>query len=246
MCGIFGMITINNLECFNYGINGLKQLQNRGYDSAGCCAIINNNFILEKYASHPNIDSITSLENKKECFNKCTNGIFHTRWATHGGKTDINAHPHLDHTGSIAVVHNGIIENYYELKLELNEKYNIKLKSETDTEIIVNLISVNYYMQKNKNMEEAILKTVNKLKGTWGLVVLCTEEPDNMYCIRHGSPLLIGFSTSYVMVTSEQSGFGDYVNNYVCLDNNEITVIKRRNNKIKIENIDNYDIKKIF
>lgn len=272
MCGIFGWIGMNN--CFEYGINGLRHLQNRGYDSAGCCGInvlkndndvtsITSELILRKFATTINTDSINMLENTANEFANCNIAIFHTRWATHGAKTNINAHPHLDNNNKIALVHNGIIENYYELKLELENDYNIHFNSETDTEIIVNLISI-YYEQNitndnnnknNKNyikyMEHAIMKAITRLQGTWALVIICKDTPNNMYCARHGSPLLLGFhkcdntNDPYIIVTSEQAGFSSYVNNYICLNNGDITVLEKKDNKINFENKENYEIRNI-
>lgn len=263
MCGIFGFLGSD--ECFSYGINALKQLQNRGYDSAGCCALSSENkFILKKYATTKMLDSIDALEKTNNRFAGCTSGIFHTRWATHGGKTESNAHPHIDNLNNFALVHNGIIENYYELKLELESKHNIFFKSETDTEVIVNLISV-YYSQAiaeqaiaeqsiaeqsivengTKCIEHAIMRTISRLCGTWALVILCKDKPDNMYCARHGSSLLVGFSSSYIMVTSEQAGFGGYVNNYICLNDGDLTIIRRKNNKITFDNIENYVLRDV-
>jgi glucosamine--fructose-6-phosphate aminotransferase (isomerizing) len=252
MCGIFGYL--GNDNCFEYGIYGLRQLQNRGYDSAGACGISKNHnnsikLITKKYATTKTHDSIDMLDKDKNIFTNCNLGIFHTRWATHGAKTDKNAHPHVDNTNRIALVHNGIIENYYDLKLELESQHNIHFKSETDTEIIVNLISVYYDQTVDENgvkhMEQAIMKAISRLQGTWALVVICVDKPDNMYCARHGSPLLIGFSDKYVMITSEQAGFGPYVNNYICLNNGDITVLRKRNNKISFENIENYEIRNV-
>lgn len=248
MCGILGFLGLN-ITCFKYGIHGIRQLQNRGYDSAGCCSISpNNEFVLKKFASTKNMDSIDTLEQTGDDFVDCTNGIFHTRWATHGAKTDNNAHPHIDNTNRIALVHNGIIENYYELKLELELK-GYHFNSETDTEVIVNLISMYYDQTEDndgvKHMEDALMMTVTRMQGTWALVVICKDKPDNIYCARHGSPLLVGFGGSYIMVTSEQAGFGNYVTNYVCLNNGDITVIRRRDNKITFDNIENYVLRDI-
>jgi glucosamine--fructose-6-phosphate aminotransferase (isomerizing) len=250
MCGIFGFLGVES--CCKYGIFGIRQLQNRGYDSAGCCAIdaIHNKFIIRKYATTDTNDSINMLEKHNDEFSNCTNGIYHTRWATHGAKTNINAHPHMDYKNRIAVVHNGIIENYYELKLELENKYNITFVSETDTEVIVNLISIYYDESEDmngiKHMEQAIMKATFRLQGTWALVIISTDRPDNMYCARHGSPLLIGFcGSSNIIITSEQVGFGNNVNNYLCLNNGDITVLRRRNNKIEFHNIENYELRNV-
>lgn len=253
MCGIFGCIGLDTarVECFKYGIAGLRQLQNRGYDSAGSCGINHDGKLnLKKFATTLEEDSITALEKNSDLYQNCTNIIFHTRWATHGAKTDVNAHPHLDYKNRIALVHNGIIENYYDLKKELEENYGIEFRSETDTEVIVNLISVYYDQCRDENgighMEDAIMKALSRLQGTWAIVVICIDKPDNMYCARHGSPLLIGFGGgSYIIVTSEQAGFGPYVNNYICLNNGDITVLRKRNNVIFFENIENYAIRDI-
>lgn len=240
MCGIVGFIGL--FDCFKYGIYGIKQLQNRGYDSAGCCGIRDNEFILKKFATRENNDSIELLEKYKNSFDGCNIGIFHTRWATHGAKTDNNAHPHLDNTGRIALVHNGIIENYYELKQELENEYKIIFKSETDTEVIVNLISV---YNNDNNLEGAIMKALARLRGTWALVIISLDKPNDMYCARHGSPLLVGLSDNYIIVTSEQAGFGPHVNNYICLNNDEITVFRKNNNKIEFTNLENYELRNV-
>lgn len=247
MCGIFGFIGFNT--CFRYGINALRQLQNRGYDSAGCCAVAPNKpLLLRKFATTQDMDSIDMLEQTEHEFEGFTNGIFHTRWATHGIKTDNNAHPHCDNSGKIALAHNGIIENYYDLKLELESK-GYYFYSETDTEVIVNLISMYYDQtvdeQGVKHMEDAIMQATARLQGTWALVIICEDKPDNLYCARHGSSLLVGFSGSYILVASEQAGFCNNVTNYVCLNNGDITVIRRRNNKVTFDNIENYVLRDV-
>jgi glucosamine--fructose-6-phosphate aminotransferase (isomerizing) len=251
MCGIFGFICeehSNNGECFQRGIYALRQLQNRGYDSAGGCGInhtgdMESHLTLRKYATTTDTDSIDRLERDGDDFASSTVGIFHTRWATHGAKTDNNAHPHLDHTGKIALVHNGIIENYYDLKLELENTHDISFHSETDTEVIANLISV-YYADLG-HMEDAILKSTSRLRGTWALVVICSDKPDNMYCARQGSALLIGFGDHSIMVSSEQAGFGQSITNYICLNDHDVTVIRRRDNKVKFEQVSNYELKEV-
>lgn len=244
MCGIFGFL--GSKCCFKYGISGLRHLQNRGYDSAGCCGIDNIclNFVIKKYASSSNYDSINRLDEHREDFKNCNIGIFHTRWATHGANTDNNAHPHMDNYKRFAIVHNGIIENFYELKLELENNYNIHFDSNTDTEVVVNLISVYY---DGKYIEKSIMKAISRLRGTWALVILCIDQPNNMYCIRRGSPLLIGHGDTGVIVTSEQAGFGTYVEKYICLKNDDLTKIVMKDKNISIEHEQNekYEIRNI-
>jgi glucosamine--fructose-6-phosphate aminotransferase (isomerizing) len=253
MCGIIGFLGKHQCECFDYLYYGLKQLQNRGYDSAGISAIDSNNnnqLKIHKYASQPNdsaVQKIGKISNKYK--NGFSNGIMHSRWATHGAKTDINAHPHMDNTKRIALVHNGIIENYYELKKELKNKYSIHFESHTDTEVIVNLISVYYNQTKDEDgvchMEEAIMMATNRLQGTWALVIQCIDKPDNLYCARYGSPLLIGFAEDYFMVASEQAGFGKYVNNYICLESGDITVLRRRDGTLTLRNLNKYELRDV-
>ena len=160
MCGIIGFIGFNPSNKFI--INGLLQLQNRGYDSAGICTLsINNEFLIYKYASTTNVNAMNLLKEKK--YNNDTIGIGHTRWATHGAKTDINSHPHMDMSNQISLVHNGIIENFNELKNDLISK-NYTFKSQTDTEVIVNLLA--YENTLVNRFEDAIRNTINKLEGT--------------------------------------------------------------------------------
>lgn len=253
MCGIFGFISCSNVKglCFERGIYALRQLQNRGYDSAGLAAMGgqaaicgqaamgNKDIKLRKYATTRDKDSIDRLELDVVDFYKSTIGIFHTRWATHGAKTDYNAHPHLDQTNRIALVHNGIIENYLTLKLEL-QNLGYKFRSETDSEVISNLISM--YYDESKNMEQAINSTVSRLEGTWALVIMCADTPNKLYCIRHGSSLLVGFSEDYVAISSELAGFGKFVDRYICLDNHDLIVLEIVDNQIKL-NAETYEIR---
>ena len=252
MCGIIGVITTEN-NCFDILINGLKQLQNRGYDSAGICSIdidiesINNDsFILHKYASTSETSALTKLETHSQDYHMLHVGIAHTRWATHGAKTDENSHPHISMDGKFVLVHNGIIENYKELKNMLIT-YGYIFKSQTDTEVIVNLLS---YLHNNIEESGSIVHTINlateMLCGTWGLAIMYLNTPNILYCLRHGSPLLISRNDTSVMVTSEQSGFGENNREYIVLKNNEICIIEKTDNKINI-NIDytKYELKQI-
>ena len=239
MCGIIALLQLSNdNNIINILLDGLKQLQNRGYDSAGICTM-NDNFSILKYASINDINSIKKLENEKNNISNSHVGIAHTRWATHGAKNDINSHPHISYDNKISIVHNGIIENYSDLKIMLQNN-NIEFKSQTDTEVIVNLLAFNY--KKSKNFLEAIKKTVNEMSGTWGLAIMNLDEPDKLYCVRHGSPLLISNDNELVMVVSEQSGFHGLVDNYFILDNNDICIITKKESEIVINTSNKYEL----
>ena len=237
MCGITAYLGKNS--CFDYLLNSLKMLQNRGYDSAGIATINDNKIELIKYASDSE-SAINKLQKNK--INTSNIGIGHTRWATHGPKTDLNAHPHLDYTNRFCLVHNGIIENYNSIKNELLNE-GIDFKSDTDSEVIVNLISYNY--NKLNNLEEAIKKSTSTLMGTWGIVLLDREEPNKLYLTRHGSPLLIGKSYENIIITSEISGFCNYVNNYTVLRNNELITVEFYQNEFLMNKTEGYEFKKL-
>lgn len=242
MCGIFGIISIKFNNIYNEIINGLIQLQNRGYDSSGICVLNKNKFDINKFASEDNITSIEKLQNKK--INKNINlGIGHNRWATHGAKNDINAHPHISNNKKFVIVHNGIIENYNDLKnfLIIN---GYKFYSETDTEVIVNLIE--YHYEKTNEIIKSIEESIKLLSGTYGLIILSLDHPDNLFCVRNGSPLLIGKNEETCIITSEQSGFCNKVNTYITLKNDDICIIKKDNNQINISTTNVYIEKEIY
>tara|TARA_B110000037_G_C17087686_1_gene492649 strand:+ start:94 stop:1923 length:1830 start_codon:yes stop_codon:yes gene_type:complete len=242
MCGILGVLTSNN-KCVKLLINGIKQLENRGYDSAGICTL-KSDFSVLKVASNKNIDSIDYINKNYKLLNDSNIGIAHTRWATHGGKTDINSHPHLSYNNKFALVHNGIIENYDIIKKMLINK-GIKFKSQTDSEVIVNLLAYNY--EKYNDIIISIEKTIDLMKGTWALSILCKEYPNKLFCTRYGSPLLISENDNMVIITSEQSGFNGLVNNYIILDNNDICEISCSDDNIcKINTKHEYKKKNIY
>ena len=253
MCGIIGILTKNkNLDIYNTILEGLTQLQNRGYDSSGM-ALLNKE--TNKFMRFREITTKkTSLEklveeknNNLKTVNLNTNvGIGHNRWATHGAKTVTNAHPHECNTGKFMIVHNGIIENYAELKKFLLDNH-YSFNSETDTEVIVNLINYFSEIKKITPTSEAIRQSVHLLRGTYGLVILKSDEPNSLYAVRNGSPLLIGSTDEYVIVTSEQSGFCNKVNNYIILKTDDVCSIKINNdNKINIDTTHEYDNKSII
>ena len=239
MCGICGYIGIN--EAILYLITGIKILQNRGYDSAGICTINkNNSFTNTKYASD-DICAIEKLENNLDLHEDSKIGISHTRWATHGGKTDVNSHPHIDCKNRFSVVHNGIIENYMELKNSLI-KNGYNFISETDTEIIPNLIS--YYVEKKcMSVENAIIKIQEVMIGTWGILLLDLKEPNSLYVFRNGSPLLIGYNESFAIIASEKSAFNNKISNYISVKNKEIIKLYKKENKIFKEIIGENELK---
>lgn len=243
MCGIIGIL-LNNLRnenIYDILLNGLYQLQNRGYDSSGLCVLNGTNFKINKFASTNEINAIDKLKELK-LYSSTNIGIGHNRWATHGGKTDYNAHPHISNNKKFSLVHNGIIENYLIIKDKLlNAGYTFY--SETDTEIIVNLIS--YYYDQNNNTYEAISRAINELNGTYGLIILNIDEPDTIYAVRNGSPLLLGRNEDCVILTSEQSGFCGRVNTYITLENNDIITINNTNGKIDVKTNSKYENKKI-
>lgn len=243
MCGICAYIGYNN--AYEYLMFGLKMLQNRGYDSAGICTINDSDheYRIKKFASRSEETAVEILEKEDEYFDNSSIGCVHSRWSTHGPKTDINAHPHQCFQKKFTLVHNGIIENYAQIKKELIEKHNITFLSQTDTEVIVNLISVCF--NELHNTEDAIKAALGRLEGTWGLVIMDIETPDRLYCARHGSPLLIGFGDDYAMVASEQAGFCKYVDNYICLDNHDIVIIQKIDNKIALIKNTDYEIRSV-
>ena len=246
MCGIFGIIrTLKNQDIYKIIINGLIQLQNRGYDSSGICTLNNNKFEIHKYAStneQSSIDKLLSLNLSNLENDNIYLGIGHNRWATHGGKTDTNAHPHLSNDKKFVLVHNGIIENYQELKSFLI-KNNYEFYSQTDTEVIVNLISYHYNILKDTFT--AIQKSIEQLQGTYGIIVMNNLESEKMYAVRNGSPLLVGITDEYAIITSEQSGFCNNVNNYITLNNDDICILTKNSIKIDIKTSNQYIHKKV-
>ena len=241
MCGIFGIVSSTDENIYSKIINGLIQLQNRGYDSSGLC-VLSDYLEVHKFASTKTENSLQKLE--KACSEIGKNprymGIGHNRWATHGVKNDTNAHPHLSNNKQFAIVHNGIIENYAKLKNFLIN-HGFTFFSQTDTEIIVNLIS--FYYDKLGDTQKSIESTIADLHGTYGIIVLDLKTPDKMYCVRNGSPLLIGKNEDCVIISSEQTGFCNLISNYITLNNDDICVIERNGLAIKTTNI--YTQKKV-
>jgi glucosamine--fructose-6-phosphate aminotransferase (isomerizing) len=238
MCGIIGYL--GNDTSISIVIEGLTLLQNRGYDSVGISSVGNENTLQTiKYASTNTYNSIEILkERTKEEIQESNLSIGHTRWATHGAKTDINAHPHHDNLNRIALVHNGIIENFSFLKADLLSK-GYHFISQTDTEVIAVLIG--YYLDTGLSMTEAVKHAVGELKGTWALVIIHREHPNKLWITRNGSPLLLGIEDDFVMVASEQIAFHNYIKQYIVLNNHDLIEVSLNDQKISYNiNIQDY------
>jgi len=244
MCGIVGYL--GKKDPIEYIFSGLLLLQNRGYDSVGMSRIIDNKLYTTKCASTQTFNAIELLKTKikideiKEENERIHAAIGHTRWATHGSKTDHNAHPHHDNKNRIALVHNGIIENFQELKKELlHESYTFN--SQTDTEVIAVLIGK--YMDNGDSTSVAIEKTIHRLIGTWALVIISNEYPNKIWITRNGSPLILGIDEDYIMVVSEEIAFNNYIKKYIILDNHDLIEITHTNETILYnKNIQNYNL----
>jgi len=183
MCGIIGSIGVKN--AVPVLLKGLERLEYRGYDSAGICVVTNNSLVvIKKTGKVAELAAHSAISSLKDT----TIGIAHTRWATHGKPSEENAHPHLDCKGEIAIVHNGIIENYHKLKNELEEKGHV-FRSETDSEIVAHLIEYYY----NGNLERAVIMALKKVEGAFGLAVMHKSEK-SIVAARRGSPLVLGIS----------------------------------------------------
>lgn len=230
MCGIVGYLGIDNY--YDYVINGLKLLQNRGYDSAGITYIYNNDLITKKFSSTHINNSLEILENSIHLNEESKIAIGHTRWATHGSINNINAHPHHDNQHMFSIVHNGIIENFHSIKNKLvDEGYHFL--SQTDTEIISVLLGKYYSLEKN--VEKAIEQTVNELQGTWALVIVHKDFPDQIWFTRNGSPLLLGIDDQFILIVSEQLAFNNYIKKYIIIENHDIISVKIKDSRIELQ-----------
>ena len=213
MCGIIGYVGYR--EARSVLLESLKRLDYRGYDSAGI-AIID-----KKLKIYKEIGEIANVE-KQIPLLKGTTGIGHTRWATHGGVTKENAHPHLSCDKKIAIVHNGIIENFSKLKAELKKKGH-KFISQTDSEVIAHLIDDVY----KGNLEDAMFAAIKKIQGSYSIVVISEDEPEKLIGIRKESPLVIGVGDSENFLASDITAFLKYTNRVIFLDDGELCVITK-------------------
>ena len=212
MCGIVGFTGEQNAAPIL--LKGLRQLEYRGYDSAGIAVMDADRIRVEKVSGR-----IARLCEKTENGAAVPGriGIGHTRWATHGAPTDVNAHPHLSNDGRFAIVHNGIIENYLSLRRELmGEGY--VFRSETDTETIVHLLE-KYY---DGDIKAAVMKTAARLEGSYALGILCADAPDTLYAVRESSPLILGIGVGENYFASDVTALVAHTKNVIYLEDGEI------------------------
>lgn len=218
MCGIVGYI--GSKPAREIIISGLKRLEYRGYDSAGL-AIVNGETKVFKCKGR--VQDLEEIVNQTD-FNG-TVGMGHTRWATHGEPNELNAHPQVSYKGNFIVVHNGIIENYALIKKHLQSR-GIKFNSQTDTEVLANLIE-HLYLEGDLTAEQAVTLALNRVEGAYGLVIICTKETDRLYAARKGSPLVIGVGEGENFIASDATPIVEYTQRVIYLKDDDLAIIKK-------------------
>lgn len=231
MCGIVGYLGKKNAT--DILIEGLSKLEYRGYDSAGVAVIVDGSVVVEKYKGR-----LANLEEKIDSDKLVGHvGIGHTRWATHGVPSDLNSHPHTNENQTIAVVHNGIIENYMVLK-EWLQSEGYKFKSDTDTEVIPHLIDYYY----DGDLLDAFMKAVKKMEGSYALGVVCKNEPNKIVAVRKDSPLIVGVGEGESFIASDIPAVLNHTRNVYLLEDNEFVLMEDGN--VKIFDFNKNEIKK--
>jgi glucosamine--fructose-6-phosphate aminotransferase (isomerizing) len=231
MCGIFGCI-LKNSEVAETIHSSLKRLEYRGYDSVGEATLSGGELFVKKDIGK--IDEVHALHNLDALPGKI--GVGHTRWATHGAPTKLNAHPHTDCEDKIAVVHNGIIENFALLKEELEDRGHV-FKSKTDTEVIPHLIEEK--MHKGLSLKDAVVEAVKQLEGSYSVAVISAKEPDKIVCARKESPLTLGIGENGVYFASDIPAFLPLTNKVVIVEDGELAVLRENGYEIwKIANLE--------
>ena len=218
MCGIIGFT--GKTEAVPKLLDGLERLEYRGYDSAGV-AVVSENGRLQVKKSKGRLSVLRELLDSQQPLSGNV-GIGHTRWATHGEPNDTNAHPHVGQEGKIAVVHNGIIENYQEIKQSLIRK-GITFSSDTDTEVIVQLLE--YYYKKNENLMDAVYAVLNRIKGAYAMGILCSDHPRQMIAARKDAPLLIGYGKGENYIASDVTALLSHTKTVTYMEDGEVAVI---------------------
>jgi glucosamine--fructose-6-phosphate aminotransferase (isomerizing) len=229
MCGIFGCV-LNDGNAAPLIHSSLKHLEYRGYDSVGIATASEGKIFLKK--DQGKIDDVHKLLDLDDLPGSI--GIGHTRWATHGAPLKVNSHPHSDCTGEIVVVHNGIIENFLELKSEL-QNLGHTFVSKTDTEVMAHLIEEVLKQNPQLNLQQAVLESLKRIEGSYAFAILSTKEPDKIVCARNESPLVLGINHRGVFCASDIPAFLDVTNKAVMINNGELVILRA----------DGYEIKKI-
>ncbi len=229
MCGIVGYIGFR--EAWPIVIKGLKRLEYRGYDSAGVALLDHGELNIYKKAG-----KVADLEESVKGKNLAgTIGMGHTRWATHGPPSDKNSHPHTSHLGKLAIIHNGIIENYATLKEELSSRGH-EFKSDTDTEVLIHLIE-DVYKNEGIDLLEAVRLALHKVNGAYAIVVMNEDHPDQLIAARKGSPMVIGVGKGEYFIASDATPIIEYTKNVIYLNDNEIAFLKR--DELLVKRLDN-------
>lgn len=224
MCGIVGYVGVRAAAPIL--LDGLRRLEYRGYDSAGIVTLDNGAFKVHKKKGKID-DGLARLMSAQPLEGKI--GIGHTRWATHGEPSDENSHPHFDHTGRIAVVHNGVIENYDRLKARMSGH---KFKSQTDTEVLAHLIGLHYERLKNSQgsydnhiLTQAVMEALREVIGTYGIAVICVDFPDLIVGARRGSPIIVGVGEDEKFIASDGIAIAPHTNQVVYLNDYDVVTL---------------------
>ena len=221
MCGIVGYI--GREQAAPILLNGLGRLEYRGYDSAGICVAADGVLHVEKCKGR-----LANLEEKTEhgALLPGTLGIGHTRWATHGEPNDINSHPHLSQNGKIALVHNGIIENYLEIRTFLEEK-GVKFVSQTDSEVVAQLLEYCLGLPETNTVPDAIYMVLHRIEGAYAFGIVCADEPDRLYAARKDAPLLLGYGNGENFLASDVTALVQHTRDVVYMEDGEVAVLSR-------------------
>ncbi|NSW95416.1 MAG: glutamine--fructose-6-phosphate transaminase (isomerizing) [Bacteroidales bacterium] len=224
MCGIVGYI--GSKPAREIIINGLKRLEYRGYDSAGM-ALVNGEARIFKCKGR--VKDLEEMVNNSNFDG--TIGMGHTRWATHGEPNELNAHPQVSYKGNFIVVHNGIIENYARIKSHL-ESRGVKFSSQTDTEVLANLME-HLYLEGDLNAEQAITLALNRVEGAYGLVIICKQEPDKLFAAKKGRPLVIGVGDGENFIASDATPIVEHTQRVIYLNDDDLAIIKKEEMVLK-------------
>ena len=233
MCGIVGYV--GRRDAKDIVIDGLKRLEYRGYDSAGIALVRNGNIdIRKKVGGIENLEKLISQELIRGINFDAHTGIGHTRWATHGAPSDVNAHPHMSFDRSVAIVHNGIIENFAELRKDLIENHGISFASETDSEVIAHLIAL--AMQHASCLEDAVYEATKKMRGAYAMVAVSAKDPNKLVAVRKDAPMIAGIGNGENFIASDIPALMKYCKEIYLIENGEMVVVTADEIKIFDEN----------